>query len=63
MSEPMPDGSSPFEDHECGRLPCPRWLGDEEAVVAVESRTAEESELEPPRHLHDLWIVLGLGEE
>jgi hypothetical protein len=57
------DGASPFEDHDCGHLPCPPWLADDrdqaEAVVAV---LQPEPELDSTHHVHDLWAVLGLGE-
>lgn len=59
-----PDGASPFEDHDCGHLPCPPWIeeGEDEAqTVAVGPQV--EAELDPPHHVHDLWAVLGLGEE
>jgi len=60
----IPDGSSPFEDHDCGHLPCPPWVGEtdpEPEPVAV--RPQDEPELDSPHHVHDLWAVLGLGEE
>jgi hypothetical protein len=60
----MPDGASPFDPGECGHLPCPPWLTEEDvAPVAVDVAEADESELDPPHHVHDLWVVLGLGEE
>jgi hypothetical protein len=66
MQEREPDGASPFEDHECGHLPCPSWLHAEEAVpqpVAVGPQAPpDEPELDAPYHLHTLWVALGLGE-
>jgi len=63
VDERGPDGASPFEDHDCGHLPCPPWLesdgGEGEPVAAVPQ---DEPELDPPHHVHDLWVVLGLGE-
>jgi len=59
----IPDGTSPFEDHDCGHRPCPPWLEEEDRqseAVAVQAQ--EEPELDPPHHVHDLWVVLGLGE-
>ncbi len=59
-----PDGTSPFEDHDCGHLPCPPWVDEKEQVAeAVAAQPREEPELDPPHHVHDLWAVLGLGEE
>jgi hypothetical protein len=58
------NGASPFEDHDCGHLPCPPWIeeGDGAAqTVAVEPQV--DPELDPPHHVHDLWAVLGLGED
>jgi hypothetical protein len=68
MEERIPDGASPFEEHDCGHLPCPPWLKDEEAAPqAVAPRPQapqrEEPELDPPHHLHGLWAALGLGDE
>lgn len=64
MSEPIPDGNSPFEGHECGHLACPDWMRDDERSVVLDERApAGEPELDPPHHVHDLWIALGLGEE
>jgi hypothetical protein len=63
MTERFPDGTSPFEDHDCGHLPCASWLCDdamEPQAVAVGQHTEDEPELDPPRHVHDLWVVLGL---
>jgi hypothetical protein len=62
LEELEPSGVVPFDEADCGRhLPCPEWL------VEQQSRRAEgeagEPELDPPTHLHDLWIALGLGEE
>jgi hypothetical protein len=59
----MPDGTSPFEPGDCGHLPCPPWLSDDGWVAVEEPVAAEEPELDPPHHVHDLWVVLGLGEE
>lgn len=59
-----PDGTTPFEDHDCGHMPCPPWLHDDDGeveAVAVKPQV-EEPELDPPHHVHDLWAVLGLGE-
>ena len=64
LSEQEHDGASPFEDHDCGHLPCPPWLADdarEAKPVAVALQP--EVELDSPHHVHDLWAVLGLGEE
>jgi hypothetical protein len=64
QNQTAPDGATPFEDHDCGHLPCPPWLekSDAEAqTVAVGPQV--ESELDSPHHVHDLWAVLGLGEE
>jgi hypothetical protein len=65
LDERRPDGASPFEDHDCGHLPCPPWLegdvGDEEPVAAS-PQPEPEPELDAPHHVHDLWAVLGLGE-
>lgn len=64
MSERIPDGSSPFDEREGGHLPCPPWIDEDAAPVAVhDGAPADEPELDPPHHVHDLWIVLGLGEE
>jgi hypothetical protein len=64
MEPRIPDGASPFDDSPCGHLPCPEWVTDEPAPVAVQdTAAADEPELDPPHHVHDLWIVLGLGEE
>lgn len=64
MAEHAPDGAIPFEDHDCGHLPCPPWLGDDEAdAQAVAAEPQDEPELDSPHHVHDLWAVLGLGEE
>lgn len=61
LPEQAPDGASPFEDHDCGHMPCPPWFEDDEGQpVAVEPQA--EPELDPPHHVHDLWAVLGLGE-
>jgi hypothetical protein len=62
MDPRMPDGSSPFESEDCGHVPCPPWLADEQAPVALHDATTE-PELDPPHHVHDLWVALGLGEE
>ena len=63
-TEQMHDGASPFEDHDCGHLPCPPWLADDaqqaEPVAVV---LQPEPELDAPHHVHDLWAVLGLGED
>lgn len=60
----MPDGASPFEDHDCGHLPCPPWLEDEAPEAEpVAAKQQDEPELDAPHHVHDLWAVLGLGEE
>ena len=64
MESRIPDGSSPFDDSQHGHLPSPKWATDEQAPVAVQDASpVEEPELDPPHHVHDLWIVLGLGEE
>jgi hypothetical protein len=64
LAERPRDGASPFEDHECGHLPCPPWIEDGEgAPESVAVAQHEESELDAPHHVHDLWAVLGLGEE
>jgi hypothetical protein len=64
MEPRIPDGSRPFDDQECGHLPCPPWLADDQTPVAVQGPTGtEEPELDSPHHVHDLWVVLGLGEE
>ena len=62
--EHAPDGTTPFEDHDCGHLPCPPWIEDDESETkGVAAEPQEEPELDPPHHVHDLWAVLGLGEE
>jgi hypothetical protein len=39
-------------------------MRDDEPSVAVGTPAATaEPELDPPSHVHDLWVVLGLGEE
>jgi hypothetical protein len=59
----IPDGSTPFEDHDCGHLPCPPWIeAGDESPQAVAVQPQDEPELDPPHHIHDLWAVLGLGE-
>jgi len=64
MEPRKPDGSSPFEGQDCGHLPCPPWLAEDQPPVAVQDAAGtEEPELDPPHHVHDLWVVLGLGEE
>lgn len=64
MNHPLPDGSSPFDPDDCGHLPCPPWLNDSASAVAVhDPEVNDEPELDPPHHVHDLWIALGLGEE
>lgn len=63
MDHPMPDGSSPFEPGDCGHLPCPPWMCDDAGAVAVDDEVSDEPELDPPHHVHDLWVALGLGEE
>jgi hypothetical protein len=65
MTDHLPDGACPFEDHDCGHLPSAGWLSDEAVepqLVAVGQQVADEPELDPPHHVHDLWVVLGLGE-
>lgn len=65
MTDLLPDGSSPFEDHDCGHLPCASWLCDDELepqLVAAGQQAEDEPELDSPHHVHDLWVVLGLGE-
>lgn len=66
LSEKTADGASPFEDHDCGHLPCPPWLEGDAAVPQAAAPTPQadepEPELDPPHHVHDLWAVLGLGE-
>lgn len=58
-----PDGTTPFEDHDCGHMPCPPWLeGDDSEARDVALKPQGEPELDPPHHIHDLWAVLGLGE-
>ena len=57
-----PTGTEPFDERESGHhLPNPPWVEEEEPPIAVEE--VEEPELDPPHHVHDLWIVLGLGED
>jgi hypothetical protein len=34
----------------------------EPQLVAVGQQAEDEPELAPPHHVHDLWVVLGLGE-
>ena len=63
MNDPMPDGSSPFEPDDCGHLPCPPWMTDEIMVAVDDASVPGEPELDPPHHVHDLWVALGLGEE
>jgi hypothetical protein len=64
MDHRILDGSRPFDEHECGHLPCPPWMsGGEPAVAVQDAGPADEPELDSPHHVHDLWIVLGLGEE
>jgi hypothetical protein len=63
LEERAPDGASPFEDHDCGHLPCPPWLEDDaEEAEPVAAAPQPEPELDAPHHVHDLWVVLGLGE-
>jgi hypothetical protein len=63
LEERGPDGTSPFEDHDCGHVPCPPWLEDEEEKAQPAAAAPQpEPELDPPHHVHDLWGVLGLGE-
>ena len=67
LEEQVPDGASPFEDHDCGHLPCPPWLEDDAekakpAAAAPQPESESEPELDAPHHVHDLWGVLGLGE-
>lgn len=63
MQSTEPTGAAPFDEEECGHhLPCPPWIQEAEPAVAVRE-TEEEPELDPPQHVHDLWVVLGLGEE
>jgi hypothetical protein len=55
-------GVAPFDGEHTDHLPPPEWMvGDEE--VAVAERDPGECELCCEAQLHDLWIVLGLGEE
>ena len=64
LAEQREDGASPFEAHDCGHLPCPPWLADDDSSVeAVAATLQPEPELDPPHHVHALWAVLGLGEE
>jgi hypothetical protein len=35
---------------------------EDQAPVAVEEVAPGEPELDPPHHVHDLWVALGLGE-
>ncbi len=59
-----PTGTEPFDERERGHhLPRPPWIADEEEEPSVAVEGAEEPELDPPHHVHDLWVVLGLGEE
>lgn len=64
QTELKPDDASLFEEHDCGHVPCPPWLedgGTDAEPVAVAPQ--DEPELDTPHHIHDLWAVLGLGEE
>jgi hypothetical protein len=64
QTEQHSDGASPFEDHDCGHMPCPEWLEDDQSgELTVAAERQEEPELDAPHHVHDLWAVLGLGEE
>jgi hypothetical protein len=36
---------------------------DDAGAVAVDDEVSDEPELDPPHHVHDLWVALGLGEE
>jgi hypothetical protein len=64
MPNPTCDGCNPFDEQYHGHLPDPPWVVDQAAPVTVEEATASaEPELDPPHHVHDLWIALGLGEE
>lgn len=61
----IPDGTTPFEDHDCGHLPCPPWIaeGDGQPQAVAVRPQPDDAELDPPHHIHDLWAVLGLGED
>ncbi len=62
VGELEPTGAAPFDEADCGHhLPCPDWIVEQEAWQPAGD--LEEPELDPPAHLHDLWIALGLGEE
>jgi hypothetical protein len=64
LEELEPTGVAPFDETGCGcghRMPCPEWLVEQENWAPEDE--PEELELDPPAHLHDLWIALGLGEE
>lgn len=62
MDSGKPDGNRPFDEHHHDHLPAPSWVVDD-AAVALAPAPEEEPELDPPHHVHDLWIALGLGEE